>query len=268
MTPPPSSSSLPLAAALSSLLILLLPPPASAQTTPASPPTPPAQWLQLEATYQNELKKIHVPLLSAYVNDLQRLAAASSNAETTVTIEKELQYLQSVISSGGVIDLTQLATDLNREKSPPPPLTPRQATNALLVLNPIQAATTTPTPAPAAVTPDAVEFTHITWLIEALPKGSYDVIAQCSVTALPATGDLTLSFAKNRLTFPLEKRHLAAKPDSFRLLKLGTLELPIDVKDSLIELHAPKDSQIKIRQLLITQAKTDPPKSAPTTTAP
>jgi hypothetical protein len=265
MTPSPSSFSLPLTAALSNLLSLLLPAPLMAQTAPLSPPTPPAQWLQLEATYQNELKKIHVPLLSAYVNDLQRLAASSSNAETTVAIEKELQYLQSVISSGGVIDLNQLATDLNREKSPPPPLTPRQATNALLVLNPIQATSTAPPTTPAAVTPDAVEFTHITWLIEALPKGSYDVIAQCSVIAVPPSGDLELSFAKNRLTFPLEKRHLAPKPDSFRLLKLGTLELPIDVKDSPIELHAPKDSQIKIRQLLITQAKPEPPKTAPPT---
>jgi len=242
----------------------------TAQSTPpaASPASTPSQWLQLETTYQNELKKIHVPLLSDYVNDLQRLAASSSNAETTVAIGKELQYVQSVINSGGVIDLTDLATGLSKDstKPRPTPPNPRQATNALLVLTPIQATTITPPPASTDASADAFDFTSMAWLIEALPKGHYEIIVQCTVAALPTAGTLDVSLGKNRLSFPLEKRHLAPAPDSFRLLKLGTLELLVDIKDTQLEITAPKDSQIKLRQLLITLAKPEPPKSTPPTT--
>lgn len=230
----------------------------SSASTPSSP------WVQLEGTYQNELKKIHVPLISAYVNDLQRLAASSSNAEVTVAIEKELQYLQTVISSGGVVELSEMAAELTNgsTKPPAPPPTPRQATNALLVFTPIQASSITP-PSATSNLADAVEFINMTWVVEALPKGRYEIIAQCSVGALPTLGSLDLSLGRSRLSFDLEKRHLAPAPDSFRLLKLGIIELVVDVKDTQIEITAPKDSQIKLRQLLITQAKADPPKAVP-----
>lgn len=238
-------------------------PPLHAQTASSAPTTAtPLAWQQLEATYQNELKKIHVPLLSTYVNDLQRLAATSSNAELTVAIEKELQYVQGVISRGGVIDLNSLAEDLRKGSTTPPATapTPRQATNALLVLTPVQATTVTP-PAPASPSGigDSIAFTTITWNIEALPKGAYDLIAQCCLTALPTPGDLEVSLDRLPLLFPLEKRHLAPAPDSFRLIRLGTIELPLDIKNTTLTLTAPKDCQIQLRQLLITQAKSPPP---------
>lgn len=255
---------------LATLTLILAAPLASiGQTAPPTSPTAPtpttaSSWVQLEGTFQNELKKIHVPLISAYVNDLQRLAATSSNAETTVAIEKELQYLQTVISAGGVIDLTELASGLtngaSKQRATPPTL--RQATNALLVFTPVQATSISP-PTAADTTDDSIAFTNLTWLIEALPKGRYEIIAQCSVAALPTPSDLELSIGRTRTTFSLEKRHIAQTPDSFRLFKLGTIELAIDVKDTQLEFSAPKDSLIKFRQLLITQAKPEPPKAAP-----
>ncbi len=218
-------------------------------------------WRQLESTYQSELKKIHLPLISAYVEQLKRLAATSRSAETTVAINEELNRIQAVISSGGVIDLTRAASELNNKTAPLAPEPPKAAAGkALLTLVPTIASEILPVPA-AGVPLDSVPFQKITWNIEALPRGSYEIVAQCSLQTLEQAASLQLSLDHHQLDFSLLSRHLASSPGDFRLLRLGLLELPLDIEDSPLELlvtPAGASAQIHLRQLFISRSSSEP----------
>lgn len=230
---------------------------------------PPLSLPQLEATYQAELKKIHVPLIGNYINDLQRLASASRNAGTTVAINEELRRMQSIIKSGGVIDLAQAAAEgANDTAKPTLPPAPAQAAKALITLVPALAKTILPSPAPGAA-PDSVPFTKIIWTIEALPRGAYEFVAQCSVQTLEEAATLQITLDRKQLSLPLLQRHLASAPGDFRLLRLGRIELPLDIKDGPLELLLdPADvrASVHLRQLFITRAP--PPRPQPSPPAP
>lgn len=248
---------------LPALLLALLAsagwPPLAAQNASAPAAVPAATWQQLEATYQAELKKIHLPLLSGYVADLQYLAAQSRNAETTVAVNEELRRVQAIINAGGVIDLARIAAELNNTAppgEPAPPAVVPPAGRALITLSPALAARIEPAPAPGDNL-ESVPVVKIAWNIEALPKGAYELVAQCSVTELDGAASLQITCDHQQLDFPLLNRHLAAGPGDFRLLRLGRLELPLDIKDTPLELMvSPEDARVRIRlrQLFITRA--------------
>ena len=211
------------------------------------------------------MKKIHVQLLGTYVTDLQRLASTSRNAETTVAINEELRRVQTIISSGGVIDLQRASAEVGKASfpaaEPAPP--PAAAARALMTLGPalasqIQPAQDTPQEAPA--------ITAITWNIEALPRGDYEIVAQASLQSLEEAATIELTLDRKVLQFPLLPRHLASAPGDFRLLRLGRIELPLDIKDSPLELVITPTgarADLRLRQLFITRAPATTPSPSP-----
>ncbi len=236
---------------------------AQAPATPATAPT--LSLPQLETTYQAELKKIHVQLLGKYITDLQRLATTSRSSETTVAINEELRRMQAIISSGGVIDLQHAAAEAgktNAKPAGPAAPAPPPATRALITLGPALASEILPVPAPGAAL-DAIPFTKIVWTIETLPRGSYELVAQCSLQSLDDAASLQLTLGREQIQFPLLPRHLASTPGDFRLLRLGRIELPLDIQGSPLELlliPAGARADLRLRQLFITRA---PPSSSP-----
>lgn len=253
------------------LLTPTLPGQTAAPTSP--PPSTPAAPLslpQLEATYQAELKKIHVQLLGGYVTDLQRLAATSRSAETTVAINEELRRVQAIISSGGVIDLQKAATEVGKteKKAAEPVPAPPAAARALMTLGPALASKIVPEPKSPQ---EAPAITAITWIIEALPRGEYEIVAQASLQTLEEAATLELTLDRKLLQFPLLPRHLASAPGDFRLLRLGRIELPLDIKDSPLELVVTPvgaRADLRLRQLFITRASSTPSPSPPSPSQP
>ena len=236
--------------------------PLHAQTTgPAIPSAPTTGWQQLESTYQNELKKIHLPLLSAYINELTRLAAASRSAETTVAINRELQEMQKIIASGGVVDLSPPNT---KEAPPDPALKPALAKSKperLLELRPATAQEITPTP-PNPI-PSIIPIQKITWTIDALPKGKFEVICQGAIHSLDAPVSLVIQIGDQLLKLPLEKRHIATDPESLRLIQVGVFQLENDetrlpLVVSLETTASPPPSFL-LRQILIARSKPNLP---------
>ncbi len=236
--------------------------PLHAQTTsPAIPSAPTTGWQQLESTYQNELKKIHLPLLSAYINELTRLAAASRSAETTVAINRELQEMQKIIASGGVVDLSPPST---KEAPPDPALKPALAKSKperLLELRPATAQEITPTP-PKPI-PSIIPIQKITWTIDALPKGKFEVICQGAIHSLDVPVSLVIQIGDQLLKLPLEKRHVATDPESLRLIQVGVFQLENDetrlpLVVSLETTASPPPSFL-LRQILIARSKPNPP---------
>jgi hypothetical protein len=229
-----------------------------AQTPPAAAtPNPPtsSSWQQLEATYQNELKKIHIPLLSSYINELTRLAAQSHSAEATVAINRELKEMQAVITAGGVVDLSRPLGTQETQAASNTPSAPSPKNDSLLALSPGTAKTITPAPNPP--TPPTVTVQKISWLIAALPAGKYEVICQGAVTALETPANLTLQIGDQLLKFPLAKRHVATDSNNLRLIRIGTIDLPTDATQLPLDLAIDSQaSNLILRQLLFTRAAT------------
>ena len=236
--------------------------PLHAQTpSPAIPSAPTTGWQQLESTYQNELKKIHLPLLSSYINELTRLAAASRSAETTVAINRELQEMQKVIASGGVVDLSPPNT---KEAPPDPALKPaltKSKPERLLELRPASAQEISPSP-PNPI-PSIVPIQKITWTIDALPKGKFEVICQGAINSLDAPVSLVIQVGDQLLKLPLEKRHIATDPESLRLIQVGVFQLENDVTRLpmmvSLETTASPSPSFLLRQILIARSKPTPP---------
>lgn len=269
-------------------------PTAPPPSAPAAPPPPPAaataplgsatSWQSYESTYQNELKKIHLPLISTYITELTRLAAQSTNAATTAAIQAELRLMQETLTKGsGVMDLSRLATTSNTappSATPPPSAQGGKAPQALLTLTPALATRLTPTaPLPAATQTAPLEVLPLdsaTWQIEALPRGDYELILQAALPSLDSSAEIQVSLASQTLSFPLHKRHLTSGTSDLRLLRLGRISLPIDVQNEPLQIFvthpAGTPTPLSFRQLLIARAKADPlsdsPKPPPTSAPP
>lgn len=240
--------------------------PVQAQTIPQSIPSAPTTgWQQLESTYQNELKKIHLPLLSAYINELTRLASTSRSSEATVAINRELQELQSIIAAGGVVDFLKPNSEDNPSTDSTKPPQPKSKPETLLDLRPETATEITPTP-PHPL-PPAVSVQTITWTIDALPKGEFEVICQGAITSIDSPATLVVKAGNQTLKLPLAKRHVATDTESLRLIHIGVIKFADEVAKLTFELSlettATPPPSILIRQILIARSKPAPIKKTP-----
>lgn len=233
----------------------------NAQTKVQSLPSAPTTgWQQLESTYQNELKKIHLPLLSAYINELMRLASVTRDSETASAVNRELVAMQDIIASGGVVDILKTESNETASESASKPLA-KANMDRILELRPSSAIEITPKPVGAP--PTVVPVKSISWTIDSLPKGNFDVICQGALSSLDAPVSLTIKVADQRLEFPLDKRHVSANENSMRLIPVGTIKI---IEDSAkiplvlaIETTAAASSMMLVRQVLIARTKASTP---------
>ncbi|MBL9129592.1 MAG: hypothetical protein JNG86_00220, partial [Verrucomicrobiaceae bacterium] len=190
---------------------------------PQLPAQAPRTLAEMEAIYQRELSQLHIPLISRYLIELQRQAAA---APDKTAWQSEIIRVQQLLKTGGVIDLAAARAALDNVAAPmPPPSSPplaRQITGAALVLTPALTLNV------AAPPPDTLPVGQIEWRVEFLAAGTYDIHLQYACPALPADLPLRIEFGGQTVETTLGPAHVTRDSTTFRVHRLGRITLLAD----------------------------------------
>lgn len=211
---------------------------------------------QMEGIYLQQLRALHVPLLGKYVTDLQKMAAQAPDA---TPYQKEISRIQGIIASGGIVDLAGAVRALKSPSEPPtetgaPPV-PRLRRGVLL-LSPGLAEKIQPTPDTSA-SPDAAAIGMIQWRIESLAAGNYEVIAHYACPTLEKELPLVLMIGEHELSFTLDASKTTRTAESYRILRLGRLDVPRQISGGTLLLQAGnlENAPFHLKQLILTPIK-------------
>lgn len=223
---------------------------------------------QTEAIYQQQLRTRHIPVLGKYLIDLQKLALTEDDP---APIKAEIQRVQSIISSGSVIDLSEVAEELNpspekpaemrpRPLDPPPPpgspLKPRRGVNTL---TPAFAQRILPIPEGSS-SPEAAAIGQIEWRIDFIPPGDYELLIQYATLPLESDLALTAEFAGQKITQVMEKNRATKDLKSYRLFRIGQINLKQEFSGETLRLTAgtPETNTLLLRNFVISRVKPAP----------
>ncbi|MES2597918.1 MAG: hypothetical protein V4662_21475 [Verrucomicrobiota bacterium] len=251
---PPASVSAPAAVLAPGTATAAAPAIAGTMGSPAvDASSPDSRLRQLEAIYQQQLRARHIPLLGKHLTELQ-LAARSAPGPAW---QQEILRVQSVISAGGVVNLTAAARELNPAVPapvlPPMPDRPRRVT---LMLTPSLAQTIDPKPESSA-SPVGAAIGQLTWRIESLPAGEYDLVLHYASVVADTEVPVSIEFAGQKLTQILEAGQTTQDGKNFRLLRLGQIKLDTDVSGVPLVLTAGTVTTpaLIVRNLVIGRAR-------------
>lgn len=211
---------------------------------------------QMESIYLQQLRALHIPLLSKYVTDLQKLAAKAADP---APYQREITRIQGIIAKGGIVDLAAAVQSLKAPSEPPPepgaPPVPRLR-RGVLQLSPGLAASIQPIPDTSA-SPDAAAVGSIQWRIESLAAGNYDVIAHYACPVLKTSLPLVLKLGEQELTLSLDTSKTTRSAESYRILRIGQLDLANEISGGTLTLQAgtPESSAFLLKQLILTPIK-------------
>ncbi|WP_395742561.1 hypothetical protein [Prosthecobacter sp.] len=241
--------------------------PAATASTPAAAPTAgaavvpgPAQAAgsrlqQMESIYQKELSARHIPLLGKYLAELQRQAATTADKSA---YDAEIRRVQQIISAGGALDLiaTQQAQSgaMPMPAPMPQPPVPAEQKQALIALSPALAQESTPKAAADATTATIGE---ISWRIEYIAAGNYDLLLHYACPELPDPLIVRVEFNGQTLEKELEVKRMTADTKTFRILRLGSLVLTNDLRGETLRLSAGEKASphLIVKSLLITRPR-------------
>lgn len=215
--------------------------PAHGQPSPASPQAPalpsqapagPGRLSDLLATYRQELKKIHEPLLTSYLASLQQFARSSA-ASDLPAIEAEMARVRDLMAGGAVLDLAVVSAALNApEKTGAMPKNMPVGTEiaGALILSAAQATGFVPT----GVLPETLALGSGSWPVAALPAGTYDLLVQYSCESVPEGARLRASLGSHEIETDLSPDRATRSILDFRVLRAGRLQVTAPlVNDSL-----------------------------------
>ncbi len=250
---------------------ILTPPPLDPKPLSAVEASAPESRLrQTEAIYQQQLRTRHIPVLGKYLIDLQNLALTE---EDPAPIKAEIQRVQSILSAGSVIDLSEVAEELNpipekpaemrpRPSGPPglqPAVSPLKPRRAVTTLTPAFAQRILPIPEGSA-SPEAAAIGQIEWRIDFLPPGNYELLIQYATRPLNSDLTLTTEFAGQKITQVMEKNRATKDIKSFRLFKIGQIRLTEEFSGETLRLSAgtTETSTLMLRNFVISRVKPEP----------
>ena len=238
----------------------------SAQTTDSPPAkTETSRLQQMENTYQLNLRKLHAPLLTDYLRDLERLRQsyiAKDHPLEAKKVEDEIAKAKKLTASTGTFDFTPPKKD-QPPPSPPPQLAKlkRLAANAIT----LQAEEATVTSANStAIVKDsrgkAILLGQASWKNVSIPAGTYEILAVRASAKIEAPRVITFTIADHTVTCPLKPSDATKDDDSFRILRLGTLTLETDVTEAFVslQLDQPENPIFWLRSLVIAKPKPKP----------
>lgn len=210
-----------------------------------------ARLREYEGTYQAGLRKIQAPLLADYAQKLQQLLGTAPPADQPA-IRLEIARVQTLIATGGLVDLTSPGATQPGGPAPGPPsgAEMRPPPGAVLVLKP-------DTAKGATVVGSALTIGKASWRIAHLGAGSYEITAVCSFPSFNGTASITASLAGEETSGEINSSKSTRTPDQFRLLKLGRLRFERDLNDEelRLELKAAELPGVQIRQVLILKPR-------------
>lgn len=204
---------------------------------------------QMEAIYRRELSERHIPLISRYLIELQRQAAIATDPAPW---RQEIVRVQELLKTGGVIDLAMARAAIDNIAAPMLPApSPREAVRAALTLAPAQATGS------LAAAGQAVPVGEIRWLVEFLPAGAYDVHIQYACPAISSALPLRMTLAGGMVEAVIDSTRLTKDAQTFRVLKVGRITLPAEVRGQTLTFTCDDKSStaLRLKQLIITPAK-------------
>lgn len=208
---------------------------------------------EFETTYQEGLKRIHLPLLTNYLSRLSQLASSAQSSDPTLNLE--ITRIQKLIADGGLIDLQSLLP--TPEAAAPTPTPPGvDPPGAVLVLKPEEASEAKL----SETSPTAVVLGGATWEIARLDEGAYDILALYSMPTLSENGSLTVSYAGEEVTYALTQDRVT-RGDQPRILRLGRMKISRDAisKPLHIEVTPATATGLQIRQLIVARPRIPKP---------
>jgi len=211
---------------------------------------------QTETIYQQQLRAKHLLLLSKYITDLQKLSSQAANPEP---YQKEIQRIQGIISSGGVVDLSAAVQSLKTPAEMPvqqPMPMPARNSGAFIALTPALARSISPTPDSSA-SPEAAAIGEIDWRIESLPAGTYDMVLNYACPTLSQAMQIQVSLAGQRVETTLDSQKTTPDSTTYGLLRLGQITLTTEARGDTLKLSAGTkgSSELLLRQLVIARAR-------------
>jgi hypothetical protein len=214
--------------------------PALAQQSSASPQAPaspagPARLKDFQATYRQELKKIHEPLLASYLDSLQQLAR-SLDAAAMPAIEAEISRVRKLIAGGAVLDLAVVSAALDAPEKAGfmPKNMPAGAEIAdALILSASQAAGFVP----SGVLPETLALGRGSWAVAALPAGSYDLLVQYACVSVPDGARLRASLGTQVIETTLGPERGTRSILDFRVLRVGRLQATAPLTNESLNLQ-------------------------------
>ncbi len=233
-----------------------------AQEPPAG--SEPTRLEQLDVIYQQQLRTLHVPLLSKYLTELQQQAARAKNP---APYRAEIIRVQQWIAAGGTVDVVAAAQELSAgpglAASAPASSTVLEGKDSpkLISLTPAFARSITPVPDGSA-SPISAAVGRMSWRMDSLAAGKYQVVLHFArLPSLVSPTELVLDFAGQRLTASVSPEAGGAPSRQFRLLRLGQLTLEKSVEGAELSLTVgdPEVSTLLVRHLHLTRM----PEAAP-----
>jgi hypothetical protein len=217
---------------------------------------------RLEATFQSELRKIHVPLLADYVNRLKEMAALSRSSEATVAIQKELEWAQHVIEAGGVVDLAVAASELQPD---PHPAAAAAAGMPDMTRPPLELAPgdshwvgEPPSPASAGSAPELTS-TGMHWRLDSLEPGEWDVFIQYAAPELKEHVEMEVSLGGELQRRRLDPSRATEAGDRFRVFRIGRISHEAD--SGPLELSLAKtggEGMVLVKMVVLQKARPRP----------
>ena len=211
---------------------------------------------QMETIYQLQLRAKHIPILSKYITDLQKLAAQASDPKP---YQNEIQRIQGIISNGAVVDLAAAVQSL-KTPSEMPVAQPMPAlvknSRAFIALTPALARSIIPTPSSSA-SPEAAAVGEIDWRIESLPAGTYDIVLNYACPSLTQPLAVQVSLAGEKAEASLDSSKTTANATTYGVMRLGQITLSAEAKGETLRLSAGDrvSSELLVKQLVIIRAR-------------
>lgn len=197
---------------------------AQTPSTATAPNSTDSKFQQMEAIYQQQLRTRHIPVLGDYLTELKKqLVLASDPAPYNAEIER----IQAIISSGGIMDLNEVVHSLHPEsvthkRSMPSDMT--KGKRAVTTLTPGFAQSILPVPESSA-SPIAAEIGQMIWRLDQLPAGAYDFVLQYASLTPDQKVSLSLELGNQKITSELTSKQATKDRKTFRLLRIGQMML-------------------------------------------
>ena len=212
----------------------------------------PATLEQMEAIYQRELSTRHIPLISQYLIGLQKGAVSAADNAPYLA---EIARVQELLKRGGVIDLAAARTPQPSGVAMPMPMPeapakPKEAAQAVIALSPALSKGS------VSVEPTA-KIGEMEWRVEFMAAGSYELHLEYACPVLSAPLKLVADLAGQQIEAELPVEKVTKDAETFRVLRLGRVTLPGDLRarDLRITAGDKSSSSLILRHIYITLAK-------------